>query len=1674
MKAVLPILKVSIFKLSFIMLLCLGLTSVLGQTTVTYTFSSKSWAANPSNWISGQDGYRFMAGQGVQVTAATTGAFGNSDISFANVNEVVVNYTTNSSNGAGNINVFSVATNDSAAQSGTRIGVSQTVSTSGGTTPRAMTFKPSSPISGFLQIFVECATSSIYIHSVKITYGVPVEPSLSVNPNSLTGFTYSLGAGPSFAKSFSLTGSNLNGTQNVQVLPGENWEVSTNQTTWFTYDNPLILNNYAGAATPIYVRLKAGLTEGAYNNASNDIAVITGYGIPGAPVVTLSGQVNAPLPPPAVNGATVSGTYDTALNYTVTASNSPTSFAVVSGALPGGLSLNSTTGVISGTPTATGSFSVQISATNYTGTGNPAELIFNISKKAQTVTFESLSDKVYGDGPFTLSATASSGFEVTYSSSHPEVATVSGTTMTVIGAGTASITATQAGNSNYESATAVQDLNVTVRPLTVTGLTANHKIQDGTTAATLSGTAELINVVAGDEGDVTLSGTPVGTFASASPGTGVAVTVTGLSLTGDKALNYTLAPLVLNANITALDAPVATAATSVEQHTFTANWNEVAGATEYELDVYTKTLGSDANNVENFDGVVPIKNFVGEGSVFQNGWSFASNGTRQLYTSTGNFGAASPSYAFTSTGDYIQTTTYPSPIKSFSFWAKQQGGLTSYTLIQGYDGSQWITIANLSNAAIPSEGVKTYNLTAMGFHSIIQIKMTFTKVVGNLSVDDVSVSYSGLSNVPVSGSPFNISAPSVSHEVTGLADETEYYYVVKSKSGSVLSPKSNEIKVYPQSVGGTVSPDQTICSGAIPSDFTLNGYFGDIIKWQKSTDSSFSSPEDLNETGAVLPGTAIGPLSVTTYFRAVVQSGDNPIAYSVYATVTVTPLAAAGFISEDQTICYNTQPSDLSLTGSVGTVQWEWSTDNVTFTAINGATSAVLSGDLVGSLTQTTYFRAQLTSGSCSTATSDVITVTVVPNVTVGEVSENQSICYGTQPADLNLTGSTGTIQWQWSTDNLMFTNINEATSVLLSGDLIGNLTATTYFRAQLSNGICTPTVSDVITVTVIPNVTAGPISGPTNIRLGYTAQLSTSGSKGGTWSSSNTDIATVSSNGLVTAIGYGSVDITYTVNSGCGSPTTASVNIQINNTTTWNGSAWDYGTPDASVDAVISGNLTTAERLVSKTLTVNSGIVLTISTDTSFTTGDFANNGILVVESDGNFVQTEGSINSGIGTATVKRNARMKRLDYTYWGSPVHGSQTLKQFSPGTVDTRFLTYNTIDDTFSAVNPNTTVFMPGKGYAIRASNYYPVWTDPTLESNYRIFEGNFKGQPNNGDISLPLEQTGQGYNLMANPYPSNLDLSALAASNSIAEKFYFWSNANVANPDATGYVANNYAVYTATGGTPAENGTVNPDSHIKVGQGFIVKATTGSITFTNAIRNDGTGDSSFINKGKNSKAVIDRYWLTLSTPALSSNTILIGYPEGATNGYDPQFDAEQLGQSTNSFYSVLEDKKLVIQGRQKPMEISDVVPLGLKGSATGQYKISLIKKNGIFDGAQKVYLRDKQNKTVTNLSEGNYTFSSESGIIENRFEIIYVDEVLADTEVKTGELAVYRNGDLFEIKSSQKKISDVEVYDVSGKLLIKVTPNQNHVSINNNSLVNGIYILKIYRSGEIVSKKVIK
>lgn len=94
---------------------------------------------------------------------------------------------------------------------------------------------------------------------------------------------------------------------------------------------------------------------------------------------------------------------------------------------------------------------------------------FTTTKEDQTITFGSLSVKTYGDASFNLTGTASSGLAVEYSSSDLSVATISGNVVTVVGAGTTTITASQVGNGQYNPAVEVmRDLVVNKAPLTAT------------------------------------------------------------------------------------------------------------------------------------------------------------------------------------------------------------------------------------------------------------------------------------------------------------------------------------------------------------------------------------------------------------------------------------------------------------------------------------------------------------------------------------------------------------------------------------------------------------------------------------------------------------------------------------------------------------------------------------------------------------------------------------------------------------------------------------------------------------------------------------------------------------------------------------------------------------------------------------------------------------------------------------------------------------------------------------------------------------------------------------------------------------------------------------------------------------------------------------------------------
>ena len=201
--------------------------------------------------------------------------------------------------------------------------------------------------------------------------------------------------------------------------------------------------------------------------------------------------------------------------------------------------------------------------------------IVTIFKATPTITFSNFS-KSYGDASFDLplsgpNPTSLSTGAFSFSSASTDVATVGGNgiTMTVGAIGTSVITATQAADDNYLTASNTATLTVGTKALTVTGATVTTKQYNGNNSATIIG-ATLSGVVGSDE--VTLSNATSGSFAQTTVGTGISVT-TGMTLAGANANKYTLLQPTLSGSITAK--PLTVEEASVTSKIYDGNTNAV-------------------------------------------------------------------------------------------------------------------------------------------------------------------------------------------------------------------------------------------------------------------------------------------------------------------------------------------------------------------------------------------------------------------------------------------------------------------------------------------------------------------------------------------------------------------------------------------------------------------------------------------------------------------------------------------------------------------------------------------------------------------------------------------------------------------------------------------------------------------------------------------------------------------------------------------------------------------------------------------------------------------------------------------------------------------------------------------------------------------------------------------
>ena len=621
---------------------------------------------------------------------------------------------------------------------------------------------------------------------------------------------------------------------------------------------------------------------------------------------------------------------------------------------------------------------VSIAVSGYTLTGAQAQdyvltqptLSASITSRAVAVGGLSGVDKVY-DG--TTVATAS-GTATLAGVLQGDTVTMTGTPVftfagSKVGAGITiattgyGLSGGQAGN--YSLTQPTLSANITPKPLTVIGLTANNKIYDGTTAATVSGTASLSGIVSGDESKVTLTGTPAYAFKNANLGNGTPVTTTGFSLSGDLAGNYGLTQPTLSANITT-DGLV-----GGQLIAFSQSLIQIAANGQFTIKQSSQLPAG---------ALVERVVFSFEYSTYWN-WNAVAGNYAQLN------GVDLPGAGWTSLGTgsgwKAQTTVYQGTLPSFnrsgdnlwllgSAWnpvSIRNAKMTIYYWLPG-KLSQTLTFGPLANVAYGADDVPLLASASSGLPVAWEVASGPGRISGSSLV------------VQAAGS-IVIRASQAGDAVWFAAEPVERTLVVGKKAISLVGVTAMD-KVY----DGTASA-RLAFSGAALSGI-VSGDAGAVALDSVSASASFGSPaagdnKPVTVNRLDLSGTAAGNYSL--------------ILPTLSANITPKPLKVTGLIADNKTYDRTTAATvsgTASLVGVItgdavslaGTPVLQFASANVGTGIAITASGYALSGNQAGNytLTQPTGLTANIT-GKALTISGAMVANKVYDGTTVATVS---------------------------------------------------------------------------------------------------------------------------------------------------------------------------------------------------------------------------------------------------------------------------------------------------------------------------------------------------------------------------------------------------------------------------------------------------------------------------------------------------------------------------------------------------------------------------------------------------------------------------------------------------------------------------------------------------------------
>ncbi|MDR2809046.1 MAG: hypothetical protein LBB84_00605 [Tannerellaceae bacterium] len=290
---------------------------------------------------------------------------------------------------------------------------------------------------------------------------------------------------------------------------------------------------------------------------------------------------------------------------------------------------------------------------------------------------------------------------------------------------------------------------------------------------------------------------------------------------------------------------------------------------------------------------------------------------------------------------------------------------------------------------------------------------------------------------------------------------------------------STTITVKDQAVAATITTTGTgICnSSTVTLTGASTGVTDPVYRWYASQTATTPLHTGATYTTPTLTAN-------TTYYVSVEGSNycENAINTRKAVTVTVNATLTSGAIGTAQAICSGSTPAGLTETtapgGGTGTYTYQWQSSSTgatnSWTDISGATSATYQP---GALTANTYFRRNVTSGSCGTVSGNSILITVNPLPAAPTLSSTPAaICPGSIGVATITAVSGVTTDWYTTPTNgsPIVTGNNTLTTLTAL-----NATTTYYAEARNTTTGCRSTARLAVTITVLAIPAAPTLSAP-------------------------------------------------------------------------------------------------------------------------------------------------------------------------------------------------------------------------------------------------------------------------------------------------------------------------------------------------------------------------------------------------------------------------------------------------------------------------------------------------------------------------------------------------------------------------------------------------------------------